>query len=161
MHKKTIIYKQQARLLKRELNDFKDDLHHIDPNDWCDMWHYHLFERSYPLLTRKYLHNRIHTFLTMLDIIESTAPEGRLYQAFLILHEKQIWNDAVFMHTENPQSQFPWYNKNIKWDIEVPAWLPSIDWSTYRIGYTEFNDMHQYYIEKKGTNVPSNKPVAN
>jgi len=93
-----------------ELLNFQDD-----PNAWFDMWHWHFdwwgfgnnsFKRRKPHLDKLFRHFEI--------LIEKSKHLKIEFQLFAFILDKDSANDAVFLHTQNPNnSDFPLNWENI------------------------------------------------
>jgi hypothetical protein len=88
-----------------------------EPDHWFDYWHYHIDERN--TSNRSWKNRKLH-LKALCIIFHRIAKEAKAlntpFQLWLIMHEKNGYSDAVFLHTPNPQSEFPTKISKVDWE---------------------------------------------
>jgi hypothetical protein len=133
MKKRTRDLKKHYRNIERELREFNIDM---SEESWYQMWHTHLDWEG--ITTKSKKHRKIHIlyYLKFLDKIDMQAKENkRNLQTWIYLSGDNGAYDAIYLHTQNPYSEFPIKFKNIDWDIEIPLiFTDLVDLSRFKIG---------------------------
>ncbi len=148
MNKRTRDYKQQDRRAAQTVKYFQVDL---GQDNWYDYWHKHLDMRGYtvnqPGRRKKYMAY----YLQLLDKVEVQA-SCKPFQAWIHVGEEGR-DDALFLHTQNPDADFPYKSDGVAWDAKLPDWLQGmIDPQLYRYGKMNHYDFS--FIQKKGLGIP-------
>ncbi len=117
---------------------------------WYNLWHAHDWscdEDGYEDLPEHYSE--------IGEIFEETKKrmnrfEGA-FQCWIIVSEEDPVQDSVYLHTENPHSEFPYTFEDYDWNTEIPVAFMTLA-EGRRIGRCEFNRSVHYAIldlEKK------------
>jgi hypothetical protein len=145
--KKKISAQDFKKIVKKEADRTPPDL-----NSWFDMWHSHVDWEGDGNLSR--IHRQIQlwaVFRTLRKFQNLTRYNKSKYQIFAYVHENEPENDAVYIHTENPNnSAFPCDLTVASWLTEIPFWLSrhiSID--NYNVGLNEYEGEKYYLIHRK------------
>lgn len=148
MNKKTRDLKKHYRIVEKEIRGFVLDVY---DGSWYNQWHTHLDWYGITNNSQRHRRNHVHYYLLMLEKIEQQTKEyNKEFQTWIFLDGKEGAYDAIYFHTENPYSDFPYLVDNIEWNIEVPNMLSSIlDLSIYRLGKVEFDNGNYYFIIQK------------
>jgi hypothetical protein len=150
MRKRTRDLKKHYRNIERALRDFNLDL---SEESWYRMWHIHLDWDGTTSLSVK--HRKIHIlyYVKILEKIdEQTKGNKREFQTWIYLDGHQGTYDALYIHTENPEGDFPYCLDNIVWNTEVSAILINLlDLSKFHIGKLKGKkeNMPSYIIQKR------------
>jgi len=149
MSKKARDIKKHYRRANRQMREFNLDL---SDDSWYNFWHTHL---DWDGLTNKsQKHRKIHIqyYLDLLDKIERlTIHSERDFQTWIFIDGKEGMYDALFFHTKNMHSDFPFSLDNINWNAEIPDYFATIiDLSKYSFGRAEEQDGYHYIIQRKG-----------
>lgn len=151
MKKITRDLKKHYRSVERNLRDFNVDL---SEESWYGMWHIHLDWDGITSVSDK--HRKIHIlyYLKIFEKIDKQTRENkRNFQTWIYLDGYEGGDDALYFHTENPESEFPYWLDNIEWNIEIPPILIGLlDLSNFNIGMIKGKEenVYSYIIQKKG-----------
>jgi hypothetical protein len=121
------------RLLKRNSRRFRVDMAR---RKWCDLWHSHFDWRGFG--DKGFIHRRRHlnALLTALQRarIELSNYSGA-YQLFAAIHLRDSANDALYVHTPNPNgTEFPVDFSGANEIEELPTLLSGrVDLRIYRV----------------------------
>lgn len=152
MKKKTRDLKKHYRNIERNIRQFDIDL---SEESRYDMWHTHLDWYGITDVSQK--HKKIHIlyYIKLLEKIEKLTIESkRKFQTWLFIGGNKGWYDAIYFHTENPQSDFPYKLEIINWDAEIPYILTELlDLSKFSVGRIKDKDGCIYIIQKKGLGI--------
>jgi len=124
-------------MAERFLLDIRDE-------NWWDLWHEHVDWEGYgntsPRLRRTYIAALLTMFVRAGQQLEES---GRLFQVFVSLGIDDASQDAVYVHTPNPNSQnFPYVAEATVWgDAKLEAALANIAPNlNLRVGHTRWAD---------------------
>ena len=80
---------------------------------------------------------------------------GRPWQSWLLIDPADARDDAVYLHTPNPnRDNFPYQFEGVCWGVELPAWLAeSIDPSAVELGRSEYDGV-LYWARRRPTASP-------
>lgn len=161
MKKKTRNLKKHYRNVERELREFYIDL---SEESWYRMWHIHLDWYGVTSVSNK--HRKIHImyYLKFFEKIHlQTKGNKRDFQTWIYLDGYDGTCDAIYLHTENPEGDFPYWSDNVEWNIKIPPILLGIlDLSEFNVGVIrEEENVHSYIIQKKGLGLNINKQQVN
>lgn len=109
--------KRGKRRYYRELRNTAENFSIIqEPDHWFYCWHHHV--ASSPICNVSWEHRHEH-IKALFKIFHRVVAETELlkipFQIWLIIHEKQGYDDSIYLHTHNPHSEFPCVLKNIEW----------------------------------------------
>lgn len=144
MKKRTRDLKKHYRNIERTLRDFNIDL---SEESWYRMWHIHLDWDGITSLSDK--HRKIHIlyYTKILNKInDQTRRNKRDFQTWIYLDGGDGTNDALYIHTRNPEDDFPYCLDNIEWDTEIPPIL---------IGLLDLSTFYIWKFKGKKENMPS------
>src|SRR5262245_42835724 len=84
--------------------------------DWFDMWHAHLNHEG--------AHQRWANLLNLWAEVDTAGrASGRPWQSWVVLQPTQPRDDAVYLHTPNPnRDNFPYLFEGVTWEAELPSW---------------------------------------
>jgi hypothetical protein len=88
-----------------------------EPDHWFDFWHYHVDERN---TSNKSWKNRKQHLIALVIIFHQIAKETKIleipFQLWLTVYEKNGYDDAIFLHTPNPNyDDFPFIQEGFEW----------------------------------------------
>lgn len=144
----------------QELENVQTSYITLDKDAWFDFWHTHLDFEGIGNIRLKFRreHVKAHlnfykSLLVQMDSIKKT------YQSWVYIHMDDAGQDAVYIHTPNPNSDnFPYENDDIDWGCSVPEFLNDlVDLNTYRVGFLNSPYEQAYYIQAKSYGVPLQK----
>jgi hypothetical protein len=110
---------------------------------WYDLWHVHPFPQAGT--------GRWEALLGTWERVERVGREsGRPWQSWLVVNPADERDDAVYLHTTNPnRDNFPYEFEGVRWGVEPPAWLgESIDPSVVELGCSEYEGV-LYWARRK------------
>lgn len=148
MKKKARELKKHYRNVERAVRIFDLDL---SDESWYSLWHTHLDRDGLTSISLKHRKIHIQYYLEILEKIERlTIGSKKKFQTWIMLGNEGFY-DAIYFHTQNPQTDFPYKLDNIKWDVEIPSMFVNLlDLSKFCVGRIEHEDGYSYIIQKKG-----------
>jgi len=151
MKKITRDLKKHYRHVERAIKDFNID---FSNENWYNGWHQHLDIKGLSDISVK--HRKIHLsyYLKLLDKIELlTKDSTKEFQTWIFIDGEWGGYDAIFIHTQNPHSDFPMNFNDGEYNVELPEFLNGLfDSSKYRIGR-----LNQEYIDDDTNEIKYNQ----
>ena len=117
--------------------------------DWCDLWHQHLDPEGFGSLGWMHRRRHLSALLTALSRarIELTGA-SKPYQLFAIINRYDAGDDAIFVHTKNPNgTQFPIMHEGDVVSLLPPFLAGLVDLSRYRVISQRSSTADIYIIE--------------
>ena len=133
------------RVLRREVDGLRIDL---AQKAWCDLWHTHFDWQGFGdqgwVQRRRHLNALLRALARVRRELASTASP---YQLFALVHPASSGNDALYVHTPNPnETPFPCVFSDVKPVDTLPPLLHGrIDLSRYSV-LRRVDDEHAAYI---------------
>jgi len=131
--------KKHYRGIERDIRNFNIDL---SSENWYNGWHHHLDFNGFSDIS--YKHRKIHMsyYLKLLNKIEILTKDcTKEFQTWIFIDGEWGGYDAIFIHTQNPHSDFPMIINDIEFSGELPNFLTGLfDITKYAI--VRFN--HEY-----------------
>lgn len=121
-------------------------------NSWFDMWHRHVDWNGDGKLSRLHRRFQLWALFRTLHAFERLAqPMRNRCQVFAYVHEHDPGNDAVYVHTENPNgSAFPYEPDVQEWLSILPYWLSArISLADYKVGLSAHEGEKYYFVQRK------------
>lgn len=146
--------KRYYKTIEKRINEFEP---HWDTDSWYSMWHWHFDNRGRSETIKE---RRIHLkyYLKLLDGIRgSKIIRMKDFQTWIFIDHDAPTCDALFIHTENPYTEFHINYSQLNWIQEVPTWMRGlINSDEYKIGkgIREEDGSIFYIIYKPGLGVP-------
>ena len=120
--------------------------------DWCDLWHTHVDWQgagNHGIQERReFLNQLLRLFLAVETHTESwTKPK----QQWVVIHENDSREDAVYLHTWNPnRDNYPYAFDGVEWNTDLPGWLDGlIDIQAYECGRRCVDGETTYWIRRR------------
>lgn len=141
--------KRYYRNLARSAAEFS-----VDP-EWYHFDHTHVDWQGHGNISAK--HRRSH-FRAMLQMLENATRQldsfGKPYQCFLMICP-DAGDDALYIHTPNPHSAFPFRLDDADWDVPAPFFLQGlVDTERFRVGSVHNEYGRFCYIVPWGKGTP-------
>ena len=123
-----------------------------DEDGWCDLWHTHFDwngDGNCGIAERQGFIQQLLTFFR--DVEAHTANWTKPKQQWIVIHENDSSQDAVYLHTPNPnRNNFPYAFDGVEWNAEVPQWLHDlIDTETHELGRCTFNGAKTFWVRRR------------
>lgn len=149
MSKKNRILKKHYRNIERELREFDLDL---SEDSWYNLWHMHLDWDGITAHSQKQRKEHILYYMKFLDKIENLTKDSKvLYQTWIFVSGHQGIYDAIYFHTQNPHTEFPYELEDIEWEADIPKLLrETLNLSKFMVGKIKGENEDFYYIQKAG-----------
>lgn len=149
MSKRMRNLKKHYRSVEKQIREFNIDL---SDESWYNLYHTHLDMYGITNNSQKHRKKHIQYYIDLLEKIERlTIQSKRDFQTWIFLDWKEGMYDAIYFHTENPHSDFPYSLDSINWNTEIPHTFSSLfDLSKYIFGKIENQNGCLYIIQKKG-----------
>lgn len=122
---------------------------------WFDLWHTHLDFSGLGNNSLRIRREHIKAYISLYeDIIDKLELFAQPYQSWIELADKETEQDAVYIHTKNPNSDnFPLKINGLTWDICIPNYLEGlIDPSEFNVGQYKDEFETYYIIQSKKAN---------
>jgi hypothetical protein len=148
MKKKTRDLKKYYRGLEAELADFDIDM---SDESWYNMWHTHLDWTGMTTFSNNHRVRHIQYYVMMINKIEQLTKNSITeFQAWIYIDNNDGGMDAIYFHTNNPHSKFPFRLEGIELNFKIPHYITSsIDLKKFNIGRYRIENGYSYFIEKK------------
>ena len=130
--------KRYYRNLRREAGSFSVDL---SDDHWYDLWHTHLDWWGRGNRSTRDRHEHLAALFITLDRVRRQCNETRRrVQTWLSIHPRDSANDALYLHTANPNADsFPYLFPGTDFDAPPPALLrPYLEGTDYLSGALTF-----------------------
>jgi hypothetical protein len=127
---------------------------HIGEADWYDLWHTHLdvnWGEGNKSKTRRRLCISAHMALHA-KVITQINRLPRPWQCWVMIDTKDSFQDAVYLHTPNPNhNNFPLDFSWVKWGAATPDLLKGlVDEQKYEIGKVKHKRYPIYCVRTRG-----------
>lgn len=120
------------------------------PADWFDLWHTHVDWRgegnSKPDVRRECLRVLFDVW-PQVEVLaaQRTGP----WQSWVVINVADSGQDAVYLHTPNPQrDNFPYQFKDVTWCVDPPPWLAEFLPDEIEVGRSEFEGATLYWVRR-------------
>ena len=128
--------------LRSEANTFV-----LDRSDWYNYWHKHVDWEGEgncdPIVRRACLE----ALVTMMTRARAQLLAGGPFQVWLRVDESDSGQDAFYVHTPNPHSEFPFDFSEVSWGEELPeALCGTIDPAEFRIGRSDWEGYRTFWL---------------
>ena len=123
-----------------------------DEDGWCDLWHTHFDwsgDGNCGVAERQRFIEQLLEFFR--DVEAHTANWTKPKQQWIVIHENDSSQDAVYLHTPNPnRNNFPYPFDGVEWNAEVPQWLLDlIDTKTLELGRCTFSGANTFWVRRR------------
>ena len=145
--KRAISFTEFSRLLKSEE---KKRLPVLD--GWFDMWHTHVDWDGDGSTSRMYRYAQLRTLFRLFRRIQATVKCKQFNaQVFAVVTECEPGQDAVFIHSANPNSTpYPYWPTDARWLDSLPSWLAThVAIERYHVGLQVWNGKKSYFIQRR------------
>jgi hypothetical protein len=121
----------------------------LDENSWYDLWHTHFDwdgDGNHGIEARRpFLQELFRVFGLIQNRVSNWK---RPTQVWVVILEKDASQDAVYLHTPNPnQNNFPYSFEGVNWGAEPPTWLKEfIDPNQHEVGRSIYNSVEIIWI---------------
>jgi hypothetical protein len=123
----------------------------VPASDWFDLWHWHpAFERD-GLTGSDENRNRLRSLFAAWSHVENAAGQlARPWQAWLVIDCSDPEQDAVYLHTPNPnRDNFPYLFEGVTWGIRPPEGLAEfMAGSGLEVGCSECEGTVLYWVRR-------------
>ncbi|MGE7954940.1 hypothetical protein [Lysinibacillus xylanilyticus] len=136
--------------LSRELDVAHYDLD-FGEEGWFDIWHTHLdfYGLGDNSLKLRREHIKAHIILYN-SLIENLQVFEKPYQTWIELIDEDAGLDGVYIHTPNPNDNFPLKLEKIKWDCPIPKhYKDLINLNEYNVGHYTGESNNLFIIQSK------------
>ena len=119
---------------------------------WFDMWHTHVDWDGDGSTSRIYRQAQLRTLFRLFRRIRAVAKSKRMsVQVFALVTESEPGQDAVFIHSANPNgTPYPYLPPALCWLDSLPSWLaPHVALERYQVGLQLFNGKKSYFIQRR------------
>lgn len=136
-----------------QVNTFQLEL---DNESWFDTYHIHLDWDGVGNKSTKIRREHVKAYLNLYErVLNQLEIFGGPYQSWILLHGEDASQDAVFIHTPNPNDDnFPLKINELNWRCNIPQNFSDIlEQEKFNVGYydSEFGD--GYVIQSKSQDI--------
>lgn len=86
-------------------------------DNWWNLWHYHADWLGYGNCCWRYRKRHLSALMKVYSTCaQQMMATGRDFQLWIQIAAGDAGQDAVFLHTENPHSDFPFFFENVYWE---------------------------------------------
>lgn len=122
-----------------------------EPADWFDLWHTHVDWRGegneQPEVRRRCA--RV-LFDAWEQLQMRAAGRPGLWQSWLVFDTTDAGQDAVYLHTPNPnRDNFAYRFEGVTWGAVPPTWLAEFLTGDFEIGRSEYGGVELYWVRRK------------
>lgn len=142
----------------KNIRSFADHFQlNVEEDAWYDFWHMHLdiwgLGNHSPKIRREHVRAHLRLYHNVLD---SLRHYPKPYQTWICLCEEDTGQDAVYVHTPNPNgTRFPLPFDFVQWGCSLPPLLRDlIDTDSYRAGFFDSETGRIFYVQAKHVDVP-------
>jgi hypothetical protein len=123
-----------------------------DFKSWFDMWHRHIDWEGDGILSRQHRTFELWALFKTLHRFEHETRHMReRCQVFVYVNEHTPGNDAVYVHTPNPNgTPFPYVPQVDRWLTATPVWLARhVCLERYVLGVRTSDGERYYFVQRK------------
>ena len=151
-------FRGKKRYFKNMWKMVYSDQLELDIESWFDFYHIHLDWYGVGNENIKIRREHIKAYLALYEkVLNQLTGFEEPYQSWISLDGKDSGQDALFVHTPNPNDyNFPLRIDKLNWSCDIPAtFLDLIDKEKFNIGYysSSFGDGHGYVIQSKNQGI--------
>jgi len=120
------------------------------PTDWYDWWHTHVDWDGKGNLGRWHRRQHLKMLFKCYQNIKCQIDKSNFTsQVFMLISNSDSSQDAVYIHTENPNgTEYPEKFSGVQWNIKVPALLKGLNIPKHlQLGVQENNGELWYYLK--------------
>jgi hypothetical protein len=122
-----------------------------DSGEWFDLWHTHVDwhgeGNARPELRRECIRS---LFVAWRRIDTFAAGLGCPWQSWLLFDAVDSGQDAVYLHTPNPnRDNFPYRFEEATWGMSPPSWLVEFITGDLEVGQSEFKGQPLYWVRRR------------
>lgn len=143
------------KTMEKRINVF---VPHHEADSWYNLWHWHLDNRGRSAISVKERRNHLRYYIQILEIISnSRMSKTKEFQSWIFIDQECPSCDALFIHTDNPHSEFPQKFLDINWQVTLPDWMNGlINTLEFTIGKGKSIEGNSacYIIYKKNLGLP-------
>jgi hypothetical protein len=121
--------------------------------DWFDLWHTHVDWRGEGNGRPDIRRECVRELFAAWSRIESLAAADlkRPWQSWLIFDTADSGQDAVYLHTSNPnRDNYPYRFEGVTWGADPPHWLAEFLTDTMEVGRSEFEGGELFWVRRAG-----------
>jgi hypothetical protein len=131
-----------------------------EPAEWFDLWHTHVDWRGAgngsPEVRRECTRA---LFVALERVAALVASRSGPWQSWLLFDPADAGQDAVYLHTPNPNREnFPYQFEDVIWGAVPPAWLAEFVTEDLEVGRSEFEGAELYWIRHRSGADPAALP---
>lgn len=127
-------------------------LHLDEEESWYNMWHVHTEGRGISNLSLKHRRSHINELLKLMNIIEEHSINSKLpFQTWIHIDSESGTCDALFIHTPNPHTEYPYLlTNNYTEELQLSVLLLGlVDEKSYKVMKLETIYGQNYIIVKR------------
>lgn len=131
----------------------------VEEDRWFAFEHHHLDFYGYGKASGKHRREHIRGHLALLDrVLEQLDAFTEPFQAWINLNDTYPEYDAVYVHSPNPDDEFPYQSESLYETTELPAaYRDLIDCTKYTVAVSKADGQVGYVVQVKGKGLPIQK----
>jgi len=128
----------------------------LDNETWFDSYHIHLDWNGVGNESSKIRREHIKAYLTLYErVLNQLKMFEKPYQSWILIHGEDAGQDAVFIHTPNPNDDnFPLKIDKLNWNCNIPKTFSDlIEREEFNVGYYNSAFGDGYVIQSKSQDI--------
>ncbi|MEY8351308.1 hypothetical protein AALF16_24165 [Bacillus cereus] len=124
----------------------------LNNKSWFDFWHTHLDFWGVGNNSLKFRKEHIKAHIAFYNnLLVKLETLNKPYQSWVSIDINDAGQDAVYIHTPNPNSDnYPYKNYDINWNCSIPCMFKElVDLDKYNVGFSSSEYGEIYYIQSK------------
>ena len=145
--------KRYFRNIWRRVNSFRLEL---DSDSWFDFYHIHLDWEGVGNESVKIRREHIKAYFALYKkVLDELKMFDKPYQCWLFLDDDDAGQDAVFVHSPNPnKDNFPLKIEKLNWESNIPTTFSDlINQKQFEVGQLNIGYGDGFYIQSKGQEI--------
>ena len=126
-----------------------------DTGEWFDLWHTHVDWRGEGNASQDARRDCIRALFNAWKRVEAFGETlATPWQSWLVVDAADAGQDAVFLHTPNPnRDNFPYPFSDVAWGAVPPEWLAEfVAGDECEVGRSDFEGAALYWIRRPASN---------
>jgi hypothetical protein len=126
-----------------------------DTGGWFDLWHTHVDWRGEGNADPDVRRECLRALFAAWERVEVLAEKsGTPWQSWVVVHAEDSGQDAVYLHTPNPnRDNFPYPFSGVVWGTAPPEWLEEfVAGDQCEVGRSDFEGAILYWVRRPASN---------
>jgi hypothetical protein len=118
--------------------------------EWLDLWHTHVDWTAHGNRSAAARHESLAALFAAWEEVDAWAVGlTRPWQSWLVIDAEDSGQDAVYLHTPNPnRDNFPYAFDRVDWDMTAPTWLAPFLTAGLQLGLSDNTGAILYWVRR-------------